>query len=190
MLSAEKREFLVSVVGEERTKVIEEELTRMERALQELGVGWKDDGVMVGRPLGGSTTFAQVDEFRKASEAAAETLDLVDDFRIIIANILDAELAPSEKASLLKGAASEFSKRVGALPAGEKAMLSRRILFKGGEPASKAAGPGAEGVGGYIDLLRGKPLDPQVQKAVDELEAVGRAGPYLADVVRLANRGN
>lgn len=41
-LAPEKRAFLVEKVGEERTKAIEERLPAAEKALEELGIGWKE----------------------------------------------------------------------------------------------------------------------------------------------------
>ena len=179
----EKRAFLVRVLGAERTRWLLQRLPEAEKALEEMGVAFKDDGALVGRPLGGATSFGQADAFLKASEAAERTLTLVDVFRVVTSNVLASnELKAADKPALLKAAATEFGKRLGQLSKGEKALLERWI------PASKSGAPQASPAAGYVEDLLNTSVAPSEGdgegESVKELrEGGGPAADYVADLL-------
>ena len=186
-LRPEKRAFLVKVLGAERVARLEEELPRAEKMLEEMGVAFKDDGAMVGRPLGGATSFGQADAFRKASAAAERTLDLVDVFRIVTSNVLaDDALKAADKPALLKAAATEFGKRLEGLGKAEKALLERWIPASESGPASPAAGY----VEDLVALLQKQEREEEMGEKSYSDPLAAAAGPYVHDAIsRGAVRG-
>jgi hypothetical protein len=177
-----KRAFLVRVLGEERVARLEEDLPRAEKMLEEMGIAFKDDGAIVGRPLGGAVSFAQADAYTKASQAAQETLDLVDVFHIITSNVLtDDELKAADKPALLKAAATEFGARLSGLGKKELEELTPRMV-KVGEGQKAGDFGGAKYV---ADLLAGSGVKSLNDEAAQEVEALrGPAAGIVRDLLR------
>ena len=171
---SEKRAFLVSVLGEVRTAALERDLPLAEKMLEEMGVGWKDDGAMIGQPLGGATSFPEADAYREAAETAQETLDLVDIFRLITGNIFADDEA--DKPALLEAAAVEFGARLQLLGKKELEELNPRVV--------KALKATTSGVQPYVDDLVGvgagiKSADPTVEAEAKRLRESGQPAASL-----------
>ncbi len=180
---AEKRAFLVRVLGEERVRALERDLPAAEKMLEDAGIAFKADGEMIGLPLGGATSFGAADVYQKASATAQETLDLVDIFRLITSNILaDDSLEVADRPALLEAAAGEFGRRLQGL--GTEAL---KELAPRAATALKAA---ESGVQPYVDDLVGvgtgvKALDDASTEAVKGLEdSPAPASGIVADLLR------
>lgn len=111
----EQRNFLVQVLGEERTAEIERGLTQLRKDLEESGIDWKD--------VGGALSFArdvQVSEGLPAAGLDQLTTRLTS---IIEATMANYQLTPVEKATLIDATIADFDdglRVLGLADGGEK----------------------------------------------------------------------
>lgn len=134
-----KRAFLVSMLGEERTSQIEEQLLELSKTLAEAGISFK---AMLG---GGAQTFAGAD---------METTMGV--FGMLVSNIIHADLEPDERAEKLETLATDLVERLGVSDQEVKSFLARAVdAFSedaaAGLDADKALDTLAAHVGAVID---------------------------------------
>ena len=195
-LRAEKRAFLVAVLGEDRVRQLEKRLPRAEKALEKLGIGWKEASCMMegmGCPPGvaagyadqpeepsmvavatvpvGPTTFSELEAEEEAREDGYEVEALTGTLNLLIDNIMTApDLEAQDKQAKLNQAVGDFQVRLGSI--GEKAMM-------GSSPAAP-----------YVDLLGtagATSLGGEAAQAVKELEGSGQ--PAAGIVAAFLHRG-
>src|SRR5437870_1573491 len=99
-----RRKFLVSVLGEERVRELEEQLPLLSKTLREHGVRYKDLTA-----IGRATSFAEADALREISNK-------LDAFSGIVFNITAGDMAPDAKRAAVQQAATDLAARLGAAP--------------------------------------------------------------------------
>ena len=177
-----KRKFLVNVLGEARVKALEEALPRMERELEERGVGWKaatslqevmigytdieeEASVVVAVTPVGPTTFQEVEKEDAAREKGAEVRSLTGTFEFLLTNIMALPVEDqAEKVRLLEKAMHDLTSRITEV--GSKAV--------GSSPAAQ-----------YVQDLTGAKSDRGgTAVAVKELRERGEpAADLVADLI-------
>ena len=165
-LRPEKRRFLVSVLGEERTAALEKMLPEMEARLEQSGIGWKEVGslreVMIGytdvaeaeaevvavvTPVG-PLTMADAEMEQEVREEGYEVQDLLHVFRAVFDNVMAAPPEAGEKLKLLTGLLKELKTRLGKLGEGQKSLANPAAPYiqdlTGGGAGAKSADPTVE----------------------------------------------
>ncbi len=164
-LKPEKRAFLVRVLGEERTKALTDALPKMERALMEAGIGWKElDSLKAAICTGpdcatgfadtvtevvatvaipvGPTTFEEAEKEDAAREKGAEVRSLTAVFEMLVGNIMALQQAEAaEKIKLLAKAVEELKSRLGKV--GSKALVPSAGGFGGAKYVQDLLGSGS-----------------------------------------------
>lgn len=100
---------------------IESVNTALKERAEKCGYGWDDGYAYVSPspyvPLGGATSFAAYDDYRRAVLAEAEVNELTWTFHDIMDNIFASSMSLGEKAAAVLAAASDLQSRLGDVPA-------------------------------------------------------------------------
>lgn len=153
-----KRKLLVDMFGERRVAILEEELQRLEKALEGAGVSYKD---LLG--AGDVQSLGDANQLRAMA-------DLTETFAADAEEVMASEMTPVEKGAAVHEAASALNER-----------LYQVVGAKGLGP-QLAPSP----VEPYLQQLMPpgrKSDDGEVARAVKELRTVGNpASQYVADL--------
>lgn len=204
-LRSEKRAFLVGVLGEERTKVIEEKLPQAEKALEELGIGWKE-AAAIGEALSGEVPAAEVPAPAAAAPAAATAAVPAAPVAATAAPAPAAQASAEAKppkeeeeppeADVLKDGLAELlvgqkeqGDRIAQL-ASDVALLQQtdeeKIAAKVAPRATKAIG--AERPSQAAGTVA-KQQEKIAEAVKEEGEGEGPAGAYVEDLIKLGGTG-
>ena len=164
-----ERDDLGKMVGKNR--VIEDETGLFEAAMKELSaplVALEESGCscevkegekcphdmieLMPKPLGGSTSFSDHDEYQDAIDTEMHVKELGYIFRMLVDNIFDnEEMSLPQKADAVVAAATELSSRVKAPPEGRRSLLDRmKDMVKGAFANKEGADPQLPKRAGFV----------------------------------------